>query len=297
MGKAADKARDVAVDDTMEDERDAEQADHDRVAAAANARFTQSEYQLSWLRNTWTITRREFKSYFDSPLAYVILCGSLALLGVLFFFMPPTPVTGGSFWQIDRATMAGLFAPFPLIFCVICPIVTMRSLAEEKRMGTLELLITMPVRDSEVIMGKYFGALGLISVLLIASFLFPVAIFAWPWHLGPLDWGVVWTAYLGLFLCSAASIAIGIFFSSMTESQMLALFGTMITLVVLYAVGFLADLIHGPIGDTFGFLSFYTRFMPFSRGLIDTRAIIYFLSITVIALLLAFRKLESRKWA
>ncbi len=245
------------------------------------------------LRNILTITRREFKAYFDSIVAYVVVCLTLLIVGVWFFFF--------GFWQVDRASVSRLFdgvgsLPILLSFLVL-PLLTMRALAEEKRSGTIELLITMPVKDSEVILGKFFAALGLTAVLLLCTLIYPIAMFMWPWHMGPLDWGPVTTSYLGLLLMGGAGIAVGMMFSSFTENQIVAFFITAAVLALLWFIGSIVEFVHGPVGDAISFVSFQTRFVPFSRGLIDTRAVIYFLSITIICLLAAFRSLESRKWS
>jgi ABC-2 type transport system permease protein len=121
--------------------------------------------------------------------------------------------------------------------------------------------------------------------------------FVWPWHMGSLDWGPVTTGYLGLLLMGSAGVAMGMMFSSFTENQIVAFFITASTLAFLWFIGTIVEFVHGPVGDAISFVSFQTRFLPFSRGLIDTRAIIYFLSITIICLLAAFRSLESRKWS
>src|SRR5689334_22259516 len=133
---------------------------------------------------TFIIAKREFRSNFDSTLAYVVICLGLILLGFVFFYM------GGRFWQQDRASLLQLFAQAPrgLSFLVI-PVVTMRLLAEEKRSGTLEMLITLPVKDHEVILGKFLGAWGLVLLLISSTLLYPLMMFKWPWDLGPLDMG------------------------------------------------------------------------------------------------------------
>src|SRR6187431_165130 len=132
------------------------------------------------------IAKREFRSYFDSPIAYIVICLSFFALGLMFFFL------NGGFWQLDRASIARLFesTPMGLSFLVV-PVVTMALLAEERRSGTLEMLITLPVKDSDVVLGKYIGALGLVLALLLAMLLYPITMFSWPWHLGNLDWGPV----------------------------------------------------------------------------------------------------------
>jgi ABC-2 type transport system permease protein len=135
---------------------------------------------------TLSIAKREFRSYFDSPLAYVVICLGLLLLGVLVFMGP------GHFWQIDRASLNGnwgLFELMPIgLVILIVPVITMRLIAEEKRSGTLEMLITLPVRDSDVILGKFLGAFGLVMVLVLSTALYPILMFK-IWHLGPIDMG------------------------------------------------------------------------------------------------------------
>ncbi len=243
------------------------------------------------MQNTLTIARREFRSFFDSLVAYVVVGLSMVTVGLWFF------VFNGGVWQVDRANFGRMFEALPwLLSLLVIPLVTMRALAEEKRSGTLELLITMPVKDSEVILGKFIAAWGMCLVLLACSLLYPIAMFVWPWHLGSLDWGPIWAGYFGLALFSAAGCALGLLFSSLTESQIIAFFFTAFSLVVLQALGMLAQWVHGLPGDVFAFLSFQSRFEGFARGLIDTRAIIYFLSISLVCLLVAFRSLESRKW-
>ncbi len=240
-----------------------------------------------------TIAKREFRSYFDSPLAYVVMCLSFLALGFMFFMLR------GGFWQTDRATVQKVFefTPWGLSLLVI-PVVTMRLVAEERRSGTLEMLITLPVRDSDVIGGKYLGALGLVLVLVAGTALYPIAMFKLPWHLGPLDTGPVWSGYLGLLLFSAAGVAIGLLVSSFVESQAVAFFITFAALGTLWFLDDLADVSgQSAVGNVLRYVSFQTRLAGFWRGLIDTRDVIYFLSVTAVALVVSFRALERRKWA
>jgi len=243
--------------------------------------------------NILTIARRELRAYFDSLVAYVVIGGSLLGMGMFFFLFQ-----GGGFWQVDRVTMARMFEFMPWTLAVlVVPLVTMRALAEEKRAGTIELLITLPVTDADVILGKYFAALAMIVILLAATLAYPIAMFIWPWHLGALDWGPVWAGYLGLFLYASAGTAVGMLFSSITDSQIIAFFLTAFTLVLIHVLGYFVEYLPGVLGDVTSFLSFQARYAPFERGLIDTRAIVYFISVAVICLLYAFRSLESRKWS
>ncbi len=244
------------------------------------------------MSTTLTIAKREFRSYFDSPLAYVVICLGLVLLGFFFFYM------GGGFWQADRASLTRLFefAPRGLALLII-PVVTMRLLAEEKRSGTLEMLITLPVRDHEVVIGKFLGAWGLVLVLILATAAYPILMFTWPWNLGALDVGPVISGYVGLFLYSGAAIAIGLLISALTESQVIAFFITWVLLVVLQFVGFAVDSASPGVRDVIAFISFDARLAPFARGMISTREVIFFATIIIGCLMAAFRALERRKWA
>ncbi len=242
-----------------------------------------------------TIAKREFRSYFDSPLAYVVFCLSFLFMGVVFF----RGLLGfGGFWQANRASMQQMFELIPIgLTLLVVPVVTMRLMAEERRSGTLEMLITLPVKDSDVILGKYLGALGLVYVLILGTVVYPIVLFTWPYQLGPVDWNTVGSGYLGLVLYSAATVAIGLLVSSLTQSQAIAFFVTFFALLSFYFLSRLAQVLPANIGVVLNYMSFEPHFQPFARGLIDTRDVVFFLSIAALALILSFRALERRKWA
>jgi ABC-2 type transport system permease protein len=152
-----------------------------------------------------------------------------------------------------------------------------------------------------VVLGKYLGALGLVLSLLLAMLIYPIAMFLWPWHLGSLDWGPVRSALLGLALFSSASVAIGLLISSITRSQAVAFFITFFVLVMLWMMGELTDYVGQEVNQTaanvLAYISFNSRLQGFIRGLVDTRDIVYFISVSALALVFAFRALERRKWA
>jgi ABC-2 type transport system permease protein len=238
------------------------------------------------------IARREFRSYFDSPIAYVVICLSFLVFGLIFFLFR------GGYWQIDKATMEPLFEYLPFgLSVLVVPVVTMRLIAEEKRSGTLEMLITLPVKDSDVVLGKYIGALGLIFVLIVSSLLYPILMFKWPWTLGPLDMGPVLSGYFGLLLFSAAAVAVGLLVSALTDSQAVAFFITLFILALFWLAGTAAEYIGGAGANVLNYLSFQSRLNGFMRGLIDTRDVVFFLSVAALSLVVAFRALERRKWA
>ena len=241
---------------------------------------------------TLSIAKREFLSYFNSPLAYVVICATQLILGTLFFLFK------GGFWQVDRASLDRLFeyAPYGLCMLVV-PVITMRLIAEEKASGTLEMLITLPVDDWEVIMGKYLGAMGLVMTLILSTVLYPIMMFVFPWKLGSIDMGPVLTGYLGLTLMSAAAVAIGLLVSTVTRSQVIAFFITFLINFVLVFLNYASDAFGGStVGAVLGLISFQQHLSTFARGVIDSRSVVYFVSLTVFCLMVAFRSLESRKW-
>ncbi len=297
------KAKDTSVDADEAEERDEDEAEengdeHDAptrplTPVDVGPREKIALDRPSSFAMTMTIARRELAAYFNSVVTYIVICASMIALGLYFYMYK------GGFWQVDRVTMQRMFDFLPYALCFVIPLFTMRALSDEKRIGTIELLITMPVKDSEVILGKYVAALTIVTVQLGLVVLYPIAMFKWPWSLGELDWGAFWVGMLGLFFLSAAGTAVGLMYSSFTESQILSLFATILTLGGLTAVGQLSavESLQGWPGDAIGFISLASRFDPFARGLLDTRAVVYFLSIAVLCLVVAFHSLERRKWA
>jgi ABC-2 type transport system permease protein len=172
------------------------------------------------------------------------------------------------------------------------PALTMGLLAEEKRTGTFELLITYPVRDAEVVIGKYLGALGLYTVLLALTLpqVFSVA------SMGPLDWGPVWSGYLGLLLSGGAFLAIGVLASSWTNNQLVALIVALAIGAVFSVIRPLLVFLPEGFASVFEWLSFGYHSDALERGVIDTRDVFFFLSVIGLSLALAFRSLESRLW-
>ena len=243
------------------------------------------------MRTTLTIMKRELRANFDSPVAYVVICLAMVLLGFVIFFM-------GNFWQANRASFETLFVWVPRgLSWVVIPVLTMRVMAEERRSGTLEMLITLPVKDHEVILGKFLGTWLVILLLIATTLFFPLLMFKF-WNFGALDWGPIKAGYLGLVFYSAAAVALGLFISSLTESQIIAFFVTWVVLLVLHLVQQLVPVIDNETARTaLNFISFDSRLSPFTRGLITVRDLVYFASIAVLFLMGSFRALERRKWA
>lgn len=232
---------------------------------------------------TLTIARREFKAYFNSPVAYIVITIFLALVGIMFFI---------PFFSQDRVSMRDFFSLAPFLFVFFAPAITMRLIAEERRSGTIELLITMPVRDMDVVLGKFIAALALLAVALLLTlpYAFTIAQF------GELDWGPVWGGYLGLLLLGATFLAIGLMASSWTENQIVAfVIALFLSMVFLMMDRFLMFLPAG-LSEWVEYLSFTAHFRSGVRGVIDTRDVVFYLSFVVLCMFLAFRSIESRRW-
>lgn len=244
------------------------------------------------MRTVLTITKRELRANFDSPVAYVVICLALVLLGFVFFFLQ-------GFWQANLASFQKIFEWVPRgLSWVVIPVLTMRTMAEERRSGTLEMLITLPVRDWEVILGKFLGTWLVILALIASTLLYPILMFKFVWHLGALEWGPIWAGYVGLVFYSAAAVSIGLLVSSLTESQIIAFFITFVILLALHLLGMGINYFESKTAQAVvAFISFDARLTPFTRGLITSRDLFYFASITIGCLMAAFRGLERRKWA
>src|SRR5690606_11747693 len=193
------------------------------------------------------IAGRQFRSYFNSAVAYIVLC--LVMLALGFWFWK-------TFFLFNRATAREMFDTLRGILAFAIPAMTMGLLAEEKRTGTIELLITMPVKDAEVVVGKFLGVLGLFGVLLALTLPYPLSVAT----LGPIEWGPVFTGYFGLFLQGATMMAIGLMTSSFTDNQLIALFSAMAITVPLASMHLLLPLVPTSLASVFEWLSFHDHF-------------------------------------
>jgi ABC-2 type transport system permease protein len=253
---------------------------------------------MRWL----PVFRKEMRLYFGSPVAYVVFTFFLLISGWFFsqIFLFYSDISMRSFMQpqfgqnlnITENVMRPLFTNMSVVLLFFIPMLTMRLFAEEKRAGTMELLLTYPVRDGEVLAGKFLGATGLYAVLLALTFLYPglVAYFT------RVEWGPVLTGYLGLVLVGATFLAVGLLISSLTENQIVAGFGTFGVLLAFWVIGWGADFAGGNMRTVLQYLSITEHMDGFSRGLIDTKDLVYYASAIVLALFLTLRSLESKRW-
>lgn len=236
------------------------------------------------MRNTRTIALKEFKSYLASPMAYIVTSIFLAGTGFFFSISPST---------YSETSIKGFLQTGSVLMLLLAAVLTMRLLAEERKMGTLELLLTAPVRDSEVILGKFFGSLGMLTAMLVLTFYYPILLILF----GDPDMGPIVSGYLGLFLLGSVSLAVGIFASSLTSNQIVASVVSGGILFTLWFIGMAAGFLPEALGEIINFLSLSNYFPDFMRGIIDTRGIVYYLSITALFLFLATRSLENSRWS
>ena len=236
------------------------------------------------MRSVQAVAWKEIQLYFLSPTAYIVGLIFLALTG--FFFSRDL---GDPF---PEATLAPFFDGAIIIFILLAPALTMRLIAEEQKLGTIELLLTAPVRDWEVVLGKYLAALAFFLALLTLSLFYAVLLFVFA---SP-DPGPIYAGYLGLVLYGAAALSIGLLTSTLTSNQIVAAVVAMGILLALFFADLAFGAVGGLAGQIIGEMGLRAHFDDFARGVIDTRHIVYYLSLTAFFLFLSVRSLESRRW-
>ena len=240
------------------------------------------------MRETAIVFRREFKSYFLSPIAYLIGAVFLTYGGWAFFRVV---FLEGSYIE---ARMNQYFAELPFYFLLLAPALTMRAWSEERKLGTLELLLTFPAKNSQLILGKFFAALAFLTLLLILTLTYPLTLATY----ADLDWGPVLGGYIGAFLLAGAYLSVGLFCSSISKDQIIALVISLTVLAAFYMMGrpdyimFLPDWLARPLSA----LSLQTAFLSVARGVIDSRDVIYYLGFTGLFLYLNSVVLQAKKW-
>ena len=229
------------------------------------------------------ISRREIRTYFNSPVAYIVVTVFTVITGYLFF---------QQLFTEKQAELRGMFGFMPFLFMFMVPAVTMRLLADEKSSGTLELLSTMPVRDWEVVVGKFLAALALVGTAIGLTIVFAVSVRM----LGPLDRGPAIGGYIGLLLMACAFVAIGVMCSAFTRNSIIAFIAAFGVCFALYLFGRLGQFMPESIRPIIAFLSIDGHFDNIGRGVVDSRDVLYYLSVIATCLLLATTALESRRW-
>ncbi len=237
------------------------------------------------MRNFYAIFKKEFKSYFNLPIAYIFITVFLVLSGWLFLRI---------FFIAGQASMRNFFGFMPWMFLFFVPAITMRLWAEEKKLGTMEMLMTMPIRDYEVVLGKFCASFCFLALTVALSFPLIITVFA----LGDPDGGPIIGSYLGVLLMGGAYLAIGLFISSLTENQIIAFIVSIVVIFGLIIIG--EDIVLFSVPEffvpIFSYLSLGGHFDSIGRGVIDSRDLIYYFSMIGFFLYLNVRKLETGKW-
>lgn len=236
------------------------------------------------MKNIGFILKRESGTYFNSPVAYIVVILFLIITGSLFWL--------NFFQDISILSMRGFFGQAPLFLAFFAPAITMGLFAEEKRSGTLELLMTMPVSDFEIVMGKFLAAVGLLTVVFAMTLVYPFSLS----RLGDIDWGAVWAGYAGLMLLGASYSAIGLMASSWTKDQVVAILVAFSICFFLYLIDQLVGQPTGTTAQVVEYLSTSYHFENMARGVIDSRDVVYYLSLIGVCLVVTQTSIAARRW-
>lgn len=242
----------------------------------------------------WPILLKEVNAFFSSLIGYIVVAGFLVLMGLVLFVFPDTSLLDYPYASLDQ-----FFGIAPNIFMFLIPAVTMRSFAEEYQQGTIEFLATKPLRDRDIILGKYFAALVLVVFTLIPTLLYYYTVYQLGEPVGNLDSGAIMGSYLGLLFLAAAFIAIGLFASSLSSNQISAfVLATFLCFLLYYGFYFFSRLpvFVGKGDDLIEKIGIDFHYQSISRGVLDTRDLVYFVSVSVWFLVCTHFVLNKRKW-
>ena len=239
-----------------------------------------------FLTNVFAIAGRELGSYFKSFFTYVVLALFLVVIGAVFSLLVLTTLT------TDPRQL--IFDPMYLVLLLMTPLMTMRLIAEERRTGTIELILTSPVRDWELVLGKFLGGMGFFSAGIIGTLFYPAVLlmFAAP------DPGILLSGYLGVMLFAGATVSIGLLTSTLTSNQIVAAASTFALLIFLGfgVIESTGQLFGSEIARGMRYAALYTHFNDFGKGVLETPHVVYFLSLIAVALFIATRALEASRW-
>jgi ABC-2 type transport system permease protein len=254
------------------------------------------------MRNTLAIAHKELRSYFTSPIGYVVLGFFAFLYGwfyvtMLNYFMRQSMQMGqfgggGEAVNVNQVMLRPLLQNVTILLLFLMPMITMRSYSEEKRSGTIELLLTSPLKDIEIILGKFLGALALWGLALCISLIHIVILY----RFGAPEWKPIVTAYLGLLLMGGCFISLGLLISSFTSNQIVAGMATFGVFLMLWIVNWLGSFSGPTINKITQYLSIVDHFDDFAKGVIDTSHLVYYLSFIGFGLFLTARSVDSERW-
>jgi ABC-2 type transport system permease protein len=253
------------------------------------------------MRNILAIAGKELRGYFASPIGYVLI-GFYALLFGWFFYtlvafferqsMQMAPGQPGSALNLNQMLVSPLLMNATVIMLLVFPLITMRTYAEEKRSGTMELLLTSPITDLQIILGKFLGALALFAAMLAVTLVHMAVLFIY----GNPEWKPIATGYLGLLLMGGSFLSLGLFISSLTKNQIVAGMITFSVFLLLWVINWVSSFV-GPTAQTvLNYLSITEHFDDFAKGIIDTKHVVYYLSFIATGLFLTMKSVDSERW-
>lgn len=249
------------------------------------------------MKAIFTILKKELKSYFSSPIAYIILVVFLVLSGLFFFLYLQSFVSSqfdprlqflGQRLNLNDFVIRPYFGTISIVLLLMIPVITMRLIAEERKNSTIELLFTSPVRILYIILGKFLASLYLFIVMIALSAIYMAVLKVY----GNPDLGPLFSGYLGLFLLGASFLSIGLFASSLTENQIVAALISFGLLLVFWIIGAVSD----AESSILGYLSIINHFDNFSKGVIELKDVVYYLSFIFLGLFLTYIKVQSERW-
>jgi ABC-2 type transport system permease protein len=256
------------------------------------------------VRNILAIAAKDIRSYFVSPIAYVVMTGFLLLGGWFFFnllarfnfllqlytsFRNPQAMEQ---LNLNEFVIAPLLHNLSVVLVILIPVITMRAFAEEKRAGTYELLMTAPLSVNEIVLGKFLGAFVFVFLMLLLTAVYPVILLAY----GNPEVGVLLSGFFGLLLLATAFLSVGLLTSSLTQNQIIAAVSCLVVLLLLYVISWPAETAGETMGAVLRYLSLTEHFAEMVKGVIDTRNLVYFATVIVLALFLTQRSVESLRW-
>jgi ABC-2 type transport system permease protein len=251
------------------------------------------------VRNVLAIAHKELRSYFSSPIAYILIGFFLLPFGVFFYLYLGAFVKQslqmaqfGGAMNVNQQVIRYVLQNASVIILFVMPMITMRTYSEEKRSGSIELLLTSPVTDVEIILGKFFGALGLYVAMLAVTLLYMAILFVY----GNPEWRPLVAAYLGLLLMGASFISIGLLISSTTNNQIVAGVVTFVVFLLFWIIGWFAETAGPIVGPITSWLSITEHFDDFSKGIIDTKHVLYYLSLITFGLFLTAKSVDTERW-
>lgn len=256
------------------------------------------------MKTIFLIAGKEIRSLFVSPIAYVVLTGFLLLGGWFFFnllfrftylltlYTSFQNLQGLQSLNLNEHVIAPLLHNLTIVLVIMIPIITMRTFAEEKKNGTYELLLTSPLTVTQLVLGKFFGSLFFVLVMILLTGIYPAILLLY----GNPELGILASGYLGLFLLAVVFVSVGLLTSSLTENQIVAAVTCFVILLLLYVLSWPSETTGATLGNVLKYLSVIEHFSEMVKGIIDTKNLVYFLSLIFLSLFLTHRSVEASRW-